>query len=66
MATSTVGSLAEFKPDSERIEAYLERVQLFFDANGIKDDKQVTILLTVIRSNIYALLNSRLAPAKPC
>ena len=65
MATSTVGSLAEFKPDSERIEAYLERVQLFFDANGIKDDKQVAILLTVIGSNIYALLSSLLAPTKP-
>ena len=40
MATNTIGSLAEFKPESEKIEAYLERVQLFFDANGIKDDKK--------------------------
>ena len=41
MATNTVGSLAEFKPESEKIKAYLERVQLFFDANRIKDDKKL-------------------------
>ena len=52
MATSTVGSLTELKPDGEWIEAYLEHVQLFFNANGIKDNKQVTVLLTVIGSNI--------------
>ena len=39
MATGTIGSLTEFKPDSEKIEAYLERVQLFFAANGITDNK---------------------------
>ena len=64
MATSTVGSLTEFKPDSERIETYLERVQLFFDMNRIKDDKQITVLLTVI-GNIYALLSNLLALGKP-
>ena len=65
MATSTIGSLTEFKPDSEKIEAYLERVQLFFAANGIEDDKKVPVLLTVIGSPTYALLSSLLAPEKP-
>ena len=50
---STIGSLTEFKPEGERIEAYLERVQLFFDANGIEDEKKVTVLLTVIGSTMY-------------
>ena len=40
MATGSIGSLAEFKPNSEKIEAYLERVQLFFDANRINDEKK--------------------------
>lgn len=62
---STIGSLTEFKPESERIEAYLERVQLFFDANGIEDEKKVAVLLTVIGSTTYALLSSLLAPRKP-
>ena len=43
MATNTIGTY--------KIEAYLERVQLFFDVNGIKDDKQAAVLLTVIGSS---------------
>ena len=65
MATTTIGILTEFKPESEKIEAYLERVQLFFDANTIKEDKQVAVLLTVIGSSTYALLTSLLSPYKP-
>ena len=67
MATGTIGSLTEFKPDSEKIEAYLEHVQLFFAANGIaaNDNKKVPVLLTVIGSPTYALLSSLLAPEKP-
>ena len=65
MATTTIGTLTEFKPESEKIEAYLERVQLFFDANTIEEDKQVAVLLTVIGSSTYALLTSLLAPCKP-
>ena len=51
MATTTIGTLTEFKPESEKIKAYLERVQLFFDANTIAEDKQVAVLLTVIGSS---------------
>ena len=54
------------KPENEKIEAYLKRVQLFFDANGITDDKQVTILLTAIGSSTYAPLSSLLASCKQC
>ena len=67
MAMNTIGTLmSEFKPESKKIEAYLERVQLFFDANGITDDKQVTISLTAIGSSTYAPLSSLLAPCKQC
>ena len=55
------GTLTEFKPESEKIEAYLERVQLFFDANTIAEDKQVIVLLTVIGSSTYTLLTCLLA-----
>ena len=65
MATTTIGTLTEFKPESEKIEAYLERVQLFFDANTIEEDKQIAVLLTVIGSSTYVLLTSLLAPCKP-
>ena len=40
-------------------------MQQFFDANGIKDDKQIVVLLTVIGSSTYILLSSLIAPRKP-
>jgi len=65
MATNTIGNITEFKPESEKIEAYLERVQLFFEANGIKEDKQVPVLLAVIGSTTYNRLSDLVAPKKP-
>ena len=43
-----IGQLEAFKPDEEKISAYLERVQLFFAANEVKAKKQVPVLLSVI------------------
>ena len=65
MATNTIGSIAEFNSENEKITAYLERVQLFFEANGISDEKRVAVLLTVIGSTTYALLSNLVAPSKP-
>ena len=45
MATATLGTLQEFQPDAEPIAAYLERVNLYFEANDIKEDQQVVVLL---------------------
>ena len=44
---------------------YLERVQLHIEANGVEDGKKVAVLLTVIGSKCYGLLESLLALAKP-
>ena len=55
----TIGQLPAFQADNERITDYLERVQLFYEANGIEEGKQVPVLLT------YALLSNLLAPQKP-
>jgi len=65
MATNAIGSITEFKPESEKIEVYLESVQLFFEVNGIKEDKQVTVLLTVIGSTTYDLLSNLVALKNP-
>ena len=40
--------LSAFKPKGEKIGVYLEHVWSYFKANGIDDNKQVTVLLTVI------------------
>ena len=33
---ATIGSVGEFVPENETITAYLERVQLFMDANAVE------------------------------
>ena len=45
--------------------SYLERVSLFFDANGVPADKQVSTLLTVIGPGNYGIIRSLVAPALP-
>jgi hypothetical protein len=38
MAVATVGSIAAFQPESERIDPYLERLELYLSANAFPDD----------------------------
>ena len=64
MATQ-YGRLQEFKPESDSIKAYLERVSLYFAANEIADGKKVPVLLSSIGAPIYALLSDLLAPDPP-
>ena len=60
------GQLQEFIPETENITAYyLERVELYFVANGVKADKQVAVFLSVVGGKIYSLLRDLLAPKKP-
>ena len=65
MATQQLGRMQEFEPDTESISAYLERLQLFFEANDIADGKKVSVLLTVIGRNNFSLLRNLLAPDSP-
>jgi len=40
-------------------------VQLYFEANAVKDDRKVAVLLTVIEPKLYETLRSLLAPVLP-
>ena len=62
---SSFGKLEEFSPQKETITNYLERVEIFFLANAVADKKKIPVFLSVVGGNIYALLCSLLAPAKP-
>ena len=44
---------------------YVERLKLYFDANGVSEDKNVAVFLTVIGPKTYALLSDFYAPTKP-
>ena len=63
--SSTIGQMQEFDPSSDRISTYLERVEIFFQANGIADGKKVAVLLSIIGGKTYSLLSDLLAPEKP-
>ena len=56
-----LGSLTQQKC----ISAYLAHIEILFAVNGIKDEKQVAVFLSVIGSNNYALLCELLVPKNP-
>ena len=65
MARAMYGTLQEFQPDVEPIKAYLERANVFFEANSIAAGKRVPVLLSAIGPKIYSLLRSLTSPALP-
>ena len=52
---ATIGNVEEFQPELESIAAYLERVELFFDANNVATGRRVPMFLSVIGSKNYSL-----------
>ena len=57
--------IQEYEPVNELFSAYLERVQLFFLANGVEDDKKVPVFLSVVGSKTYSLLRNLVSPTLP-
>ena len=62
---ATFGTLKEFCPASDSMKTYLQRVDLYFAANSVKDDKKVAILLTSIGASTYDRLCDLMAPDAP-
>lgn len=63
--TATLGSLAEFCPDSGNIDVYLERLDLYAAANGIDASKKLQVFLTILGEKAYVTLRSLLLPKTP-
>ena len=47
------GCIQEFQPESESITAYFERLEMFFAANDVEEDKRVPVLLSVVGKKTY-------------
>ena len=62
---ASLGKLHEFKPDEEEFATYLERVEIFFAANGVEDTKKVPVFLNAIGGAAYGILRSLVAPSSP-
>ena len=66
MAIIIYGMIKEFNPESERISAYLERLQFISKpVNEVANAKKVSILHMVIGPKVYTLLRGLLASALP-
>ena len=57
--------IQEFSPENETIEAYLERVEFYFQANGMAEGRRVAVFLSIIGGKNYTLLRNILSPEKP-
>ena len=44
---------------------YLERLELYFEANAVIESRKVSVLLTVNRAKAYSTLHSLVAPDLP-
>ena len=44
---------------------YIEKFELFANANYIKDEKRVSVLLSLMGMRTYGLLHSLITPAEP-
>ena len=60
-----IGTLDAFDSSEESWETYVERVEQYFVANKVDDDRKVACLISVMGSETYGLLKTLCAPAKP-
>lgn len=60
-----MGKVEEFDGANEDWESYVERIELYFIANDVEDNKKVPTLLSLIGVKTYHLLRNLLAPEKP-
>ena len=50
---------------TDSFQAYVERVNLCFEANSIKEEKQLAVFLYAIGRKTFKLLQNLLAPTLP-
>ena len=63
--SSLLGRIDEFDGTKEDWPQYVERVDHFFDVNGITDVDKKSAFLAVIGPTTYALVRNLVSPAKP-
>ena len=59
------GKVGEFDSAQEDWTSYIERLEQYFAANDIADEKRRAILLTVSGPSTYKVIRNLVAPAKP-
>lgn len=65
VASTGIGTLETYNGDDDSWVEYIERMEHYFDANGITGSKKKSVLLTVVGAKTYKLIKTLLAPNKP-
>ena len=65
MTHHIIGTMEPFDLTKGDWQAYSERLEQFFVANGVEGDKRVATFVTVIGTETYSLLRTVVAPATP-
>ena len=60
-----IGKIGEFDPGLEEWSSYLERLNHYFAANGVANDKKRDTFLCCIGRETFSLLRALVAPEKP-
>lgn len=60
----SIGRMTEFNPYEEEIGLKFLRLKHYFKANDVKEEKQVSILITAIGPKIISVLSDILSPKK--
>ena len=60
-----LGFMDAYNLDTDDWFAYVKRLDLFFLANEIRDNKKVAVLLTVLGTKTYSLLQTIITSLKP-
>ena len=58
----TIGTILAFNESEEEFESYCSRVDLYFVANDVKDEKKVVSFLTLVGPKVYGLARNLLSP----
>ena len=64
-ATMSIGKIEAFDETNDNWNAYVERIEQYFIANEIKDNKQVAVMLSLMGNKTYGSLSNLAAPTKP-
>ena len=60
-----LGTISPFELDKDNWTVYHERLEQYIAVNGIRIEKKVAALLTLLGDKTYALLRNLTSPEKP-
>ena len=60
-----VGSISNFDESVEDFDSYCSRIEFYFVANSIKEDKKKAVFVTLLGPKVFSLLQNLISPKTP-